>query len=176
MKIEDFEGRAPAFLPEEFFDGQTRAWGMFQDRFGRVRRQFTVDIAGEWDGETLTLVEDFVYDDGETERRVWTIRKRGPRRYEGRADGVIGVARGRQAGNAMNWAYDFGLRLGNRTLKVHFDDWMLLQPDGVMINRAAVSKLGFTLGQAIIFFRRQAAADAPGAAFSPQDGMSVAAE
>ena len=176
MKVEDFEGRTPAFLPEEFFNGQTRAWGMFEDRFGRVRRQFVVEIAGEWDGQTLTLVEDFVYDDGETEQRVWTIRKLGERRYEGRADGVVGVARGRRAGNAMNWEYDFDLRLRDRALRVHFDDWMLLQPGGVMINRATVSKLGFELGVATIFFQREPASDAPEAAIPTEDGISVAAE
>lgn len=173
--MEDFAGREPAFLPEVFFEGRTRAWGIFEDRFGRVRRQFVVDIVGEWDGQTLTLVEDFTYDDGETEQRIWTIRKLADNLYEGRADGVLGVARGERAGNAMNWRYDFDLRLRDRSLRVHFDDWMLLQPGGVMINRATVSKLGFELGQATIFFQRQPAADSASDAASP-DGLSVAAE
>jgi hypothetical protein len=48
---------------EEFFQGRTVAHGQFQDRFGTVRRRFRVDIAGDWDGERLKLVEDFTLED-----------------------------------------------------------------------------------------------------------------
>ena len=45
---------------EEFFYGDSVAYGQFQDVFGTVRRRFEVEIDGSWDGETLTLTEDFV--------------------------------------------------------------------------------------------------------------------
>jgi hypothetical protein len=35
---------------EEFFDGRLVAYGQFQDIFGTVRRQFVVNIQGDWDG------------------------------------------------------------------------------------------------------------------------------
>ena len=159
MKPEDFADREPRFRIEEYFAGKTRAWGIFQDRFGTLRRQFVVDIDGTWDGETLTLVEDFVYDDGETEQRVWRITKSGAHSYEGRADGVIGIAKGESYGNALNWRYDFALKVGDSLWNVHFDDWMFLQGDGVMINRASVTKFGIELGQVTIAFRKDAAAE-----------------
>jgi hypothetical protein len=109
MKPEDFAGREPRLLIEDYFAGRTKAWGIFQDRFGNLRRQFEVEIDGTWDGEVLTLVEDFTYDDGETERRVWRIAKRGEHDYVGNADGVIGTAEGRAYGNAFNWRYNFAL-------------------------------------------------------------------
>jgi hypothetical protein len=154
MRAEEFAGNEPRFLVEEYFAGQTRAWGLFQDRFGNVRRQFTVDIEGRPTEDGITLIEDFVYSDGETERRVWEIRRTGEHTYEGRADGVVGTARGQAYGNALNWSYDFDLQVGDRTWRVHFDDWMFLQPDGVMINRASVTKFGLEVGEAIIFFRK----------------------
>lgn len=155
MKPEDFAGTEPRFRLEEYFDGKSRAWGIFEDRFGSLRRQFTVDIDGSWDGEVLTLVEDFVYDDGELEQRIWTIRPVGENGYEGSADGVVGTAIGSAYGNALNWQYHFDLAIGERTLNVHFDDWMFLQPDGeTMINRARVSKWGIEVGTASIFFQR----------------------
>ncbi|MEQ9606031.1 MAG: DUF3833 domain-containing protein [Kiloniellaceae bacterium] len=157
MKPDDFAGREPRFLIEEYFAGKTRAWGIFQDRFGTLRRQFVVDIDGSWDGETLTLVEDFVYDDGETEQRTWTIRKTGAHGYEGRADGVIGMAEGESYGNVLNWRYRFALKVGDGTWNVHFDDWMFLQDDGVMINRAEVSKFGIALGEVTIAFSKNPA-------------------
>ncbi len=157
MNVEDFAGTEPRFVLEDYFNGQVRAWGLFQDRSGTVRRQFTVDIDGTWDGERLVLVEDFVYDDGETEQRTWRIRKIDEHNYEGRAENVVGVARGKAYGRALNWQYDFDLKTESRTWRVHFDDWMLLQDDRVMINRATVSKFGFRIGEAIIFFQRAAA-------------------
>jgi hypothetical protein len=155
MKAEDFAGNEPRFKLEEFFDGQSRAWGIFEDRFGNLRRQFTVDIDGTWDGETLTLVEDFVYDDGELEQRIWEITPVGEHGYEGSAEGVVGSASGSAYGNALNWQYYFDLNVGDRTINVLFDDWMFLQPDGeTMINRARVTKWGFEIGTASIFFKR----------------------
>ncbi len=154
MKPEAFAGRTPTLLIEDYFVGETRAWGMFQDRFGNVRRQFTVDIVGTWDGETLTLVEDFLYNDGEVEQRIWTITKTGDHEYQGQADGVIGIARGQAYGNALNWRYQFALPVGDRKLNVTFNDWLFLQDDRVLINRADVTKLGFRLGEVTLFFQK----------------------
>ena len=154
MKPEDFDGTSPRFILEEYFSGNVQAWGVFQDRFGRLRRQFTVDIEGSWDGQALTLVEDFVYDDGEIDRRVWSIRRIDEHTYQGTADDVVGTATGISYGNALNWQYDFDLQVGDSTVRVHFDDWMFLQDDDVMINRAEVTKWGFAVGEASIFFRR----------------------
>ncbi len=160
MTTEDFAGSKPEFLIERYFSGTTKAWGIFEDRFGRLRRSFTVDIVGEWDGEALTLTEDFLYDDGETERRVWRIRKLADGRYEGRAGDVVGVAEGRAAGRALNWRYTLALKVGDSTWNVRFDDWMFLQDGDVVINRARVSKFGFTIGEVTLFFRKPGAADA----------------
>lgn len=154
LKLEDFKKAEPALKLEEYFVGHLKAWGHFQDRFDRVRRRFTVDIEGTWDGETLTLTEDFIYDDGETERRVWTLRKTGPEDWEGAAAGVIGTAKGKVSGNALNWTYDFDLPVGDSTLRVKFDDWLWLQDERVMINRAYVSKFGIKVGEALIFFSK----------------------
>jgi hypothetical protein len=156
MKPEEFTGREPRLLIEDYFAGHTKAWGIFQDRFGRLRRQFEVDIEGTWDGETLTLVEDFLYDDGETEQRVWLIKKMGEHAYEGRADGVIGVAKGLGYGNALNWTYRFALKVEDGTWNVTFDDWLFLQPDGVLINRAEITKFGIELGTVTLVFRKLA--------------------
>lgn len=80
------------FRLEAYFLGTTRAKGIFQDRFGTLRRQFDVAIEGRWDGRTLTLVEEFAYDDVEAERRVRRIGPVGANGYRGQADGVVGTA------------------------------------------------------------------------------------
>ncbi|MDA1060155.1 MAG: DUF3833 family protein, partial [Proteobacteria bacterium] len=103
--------------------------------------------------------------------RVWTITKTGPDRYEGRADDVIGAATGEASGNALNWQYDMDLKVGDGTMRVHFNDWMFLQPSGVLINRARVTKFGIEIGQVTLAFTRLAlrAANAPGAVSRPAD-------
>ncbi|MBO6837843.1 MAG: DUF3833 domain-containing protein [Alphaproteobacteria bacterium] len=171
MKISDFENQEPKLELEQFFAGKTEASGIFYDRFGDVRRQFVVDIEGTVEGDRLTLVEDFVYDDGETERRVWTLTRIGENRYEGHADGVIGLARGEIAGNAFHWEYTFDLKMKDRTLRVAFDDWMFLQPNGTVINRATVSKWGIELGTAVISFSKPAVSAQAG-----QEQVTQAAE
>lgn len=141
---------------EEYFAGESRAWGVFRDRFGAVRRQFTVDITGDWDGRTLTLDERFQYSDGETERRVWTITPAGPNAYEGRAGDVRGTAEGIVSGSALRWRYDLDLSVNGRVWTVDFDDRMYLQPDGVLINHAVVRKFGVRIGEVLIVFQQGA--------------------
>ena len=154
MNIEDFTGRTPELVLEDYFLGQTKAWGIFEDRFGNIRREFEVDIAGTVDADVMTLDEHFTFADGEKNRRVWTIRRIDANTYEGTADDVIGTAQGKVFGNALNWTYQVDLAMGDRSLRVRFDDWLFLQTDGVLINRARVTKWGFEVGQVTLFFRR----------------------
>jgi hypothetical protein len=144
---------AQQLVLEEYFKGQTTAWGVFQERNGTLIRQFKVDITGTWDGNVLTLDERFDYADGAKEQRIWKIRKTGANTYEGTAGDVRGVARGLVQGNQLSWTYDVDLKIGERTVLVTFDDRMWLQPDGVLINRAKVKKFGIVFGEATIVFQ-----------------------
>lgn len=144
---------------EEFFDGTLVAHGQFQDIFGTVRRRFEVQIAGDWDGERLRLVEDFLYEDGSTEQRVWTLRKTGPDSWEGTAPGVIGVATGEERGDAFNWRYTIDLPVPSaegpaETLRVSFDDWMWLLSDDRVLNRAYMKRFGIDIGEVVISFEK----------------------
>lgn len=156
MKVEDFKDNKPALVLEDYFVGTTKAYGLFEDRFGTVRRQFKVDIEGEMIGDQLRLVEDFLYDDGEVEQRIWTLTRVDEDTYEGHAPGVVGKASGKIAGNAFNWRYTIDLKMGDSSWRVDFDDWMFLQPDGVLLNKAVVSKWGFTIGTVTLAFRKPA--------------------
>lgn len=163
MKVEDFAGNGPELRIERYFAGRTRAWGLFEDRFGTLRRSFTVVIDGHWDGRELTLDERFDYADGETDRRVWRIARTGEGLYEGRADDVIGKAVGRSAGNALNWTYEMALKVGGGRWRVRFDDWMWLQPGDALINRANVYRWGLWIGTVSLFFLPEGRLAQPGA-------------
>lgn len=153
MDISAFAGRTPELRIEEYFTGRTRAWGVFEDRFGTLRRSFTVDMTGIRDGAGLILEEVFLYDDGERQKRIWTITRTADGGYEGSADDVVGIATGRAAGNAIHWRYAMDLKVGRGTWRVSFDDWMILQPDGVLINRTHMRRWGVWIGTLSLFFR-----------------------
>ena len=157
MKLEDYKDKKPILKLEEYFNGKTIARGVFEDRFGNIKKSFKVFIDGSWDGKYLILKEDFIYDDGTKDYREWKLTKdqNNPNHYSGYADGVIGTASGSVSGNAFNWKYGFKLKVGNSTLNVKFDDWMFLQEDGYLINIAKVKKFGITLGRVILFFEKK---------------------
>ena len=159
--------RQPSLDLAEFFAGQSVAYGIFEDRFGNLQRQFRVNMIGTVDGDTLTLAEDFLYDDGERAERTWVIKRLaddadGSLRYEGTARDVAGPASGRISGNALNWEYDVVLNISGREVEVHFDDWIYRQDEDVAINRAFVSKFGIKIGSVTLVFLRGAAAAAIG--------------
>ncbi len=154
MKINDFADATPAFYPEEYFQGKLKAYGIFEDRFGDVRAQFIVDIDGSWDGETLTLVEDFVYNTGATEQRIWKITKQDDDTYSGTAGDVVGQAIGKSAGNALQWTYTLDLKVDDSTLRVKMDDWMFLMDEKTLVNRARMKKYGVEIGEVSIFFTK----------------------
>ena len=143
------------FELEEFFDGHVVGHGQFQDRFGTVRRRFRVDVAGDWDGTTLTLTEDFAYADGSTETRIWRLTKTGPETWQGRAPGVIGAATGEERGDTFNWRYTIDLPVPDGTLRVSFDDWMWQMGENRVLNRAYMDKYGVGIGEVIISFEKQ---------------------
>ena len=152
MNIAKFNNTKPELKLEEYFNGKTEAWGLFHDRFGNLKRTFKVDILGTISGNTLTLDEKFLYDDGEKDSRVWRIEILENNKYSGKADDVVGTAFGVSNGNALNWKYKLNLKVKDSTVLVDFDDWMFLQDRNILINRAEVKKWGINIGVVTITF------------------------
>ena len=126
-----------------------------QDRKGRVTQRFDVIMDGAWEGNIGTLKEQFRYYDGETQERVWTIKKIADSRYEGTADDILDKANGVIEGSAMRWAYKMDLPVGDTTYRLTFDDWMFLMNDGVLINRSYLKKFGITVAELTLFMQKQ---------------------
>lgn len=150
-----YRAEQPALDLKRYFDGTIDAWGVFQDRSGKVVRRFVVEMRCSWDGDVGTLDESFRYSDGTTGRRVWTLRRNGPAGWTGTADDVIGEAIGTVAGNAFHWRYTLALPVDGRVWHVDMDDWMYLVDDRVMLNRAVMSKFGVRLGEVTLSFARR---------------------
>jgi hypothetical protein len=150
----DYADQTPKLDLKRYFNGPLTAHGLFTDRSGKVVRRFTVQMVGTWNGNQGTLDEDFTYSDGKKEKRIWRLTDLGNGRYSGRADDVVGEAVGLAAGNALNWRYTLALNVDGRVIEVQFDDWMYLMDERVMLNKAAMSKFGFHLGDVTLAFTK----------------------
>lgn len=153
--IEDYANEEPELNLLEYFSGPVEAWGMFQNRSGKVVTRFHVQIESRREGDRLILDEHFTYSDGTLQRRVWTLTPDGPKGWRGTADDVVGEAQGQLAGNAFRWQYRLSLPVDGRIWEVNFDDWMYLMDQDTLINRASMRKFGIEWGQVTLFFRRQ---------------------
>ena len=152
---QDYARETPVLDLKAYFDGKVDAWGMVQDRSGKVIKRMTVEMTCTWNGDVGTLDERFTYADGTKETRVWTIRKDG-NRYTGTAADVVGEAKGEAAGNALRWNYVLDAkREDGSTIHLDMDDWMWLVDDGTLVNRTTFSKFGIRFGEVTIFFRKR---------------------
>jgi hypothetical protein len=153
--IEDYHQANPKFDLFEYFEGETLAWGMVQDYSEKQTRRFEVSIVGTIEADTLTLVEDFVFDDGEISQRIWVINRLGDGQYEGTAADIIGVATGREVGNTLHWTYDFEIEVGDSKYTVALDDWLYRQDDTHVFNLTSIRKFGMEVGRITLFFDKQ---------------------
>jgi hypothetical protein len=152
QQIETYAQEKPLLDLAQYFNGTLDAYGVFTDRSGTVVKRFTVVMVCTWNGDDGVLDEDFRYSDGSTQKRIWRLRKLGDGRFSGRADDVVGEARGETRGNTFHWTYTLNLPVDGRVFEVQFDDWMYLMTDKVMLNKAAMSKFGVRLGEVTLSF------------------------
>lgn len=154
-QISDYAQEKPVFDLKTYFTGMVDGWGIFTDRSGKVVKRFVVTMNCSWNGDQGILDEDFVYSDGTKQKRIWRMTKLADGKYEGRADDVVGIGNGQQMGNAFRWGYTLNLPVDNKVYEVQFDDWMYQMDDKVVINKATMSKFGFTLGELVVNFKKR---------------------
>lgn len=144
--VDNYAGTKPEFNLRDFFDGKLTAHGTVQDRQGNLLRRFTATIDATWQGNTLTLDEDFIFDDGELQKRVWTVIDLGDGRYSGTAGDVIGTAQGVARGAVFHWQYDLAITVDDADWVITLDDWMYLIDENTVINKTEMLKWGFKVG------------------------------
>ncbi len=156
QELEDYAAEKPALDLRTYLDGPLTASGIFFDRAGRASVRFVVDMDAKWEGDTGTLDERFLYSDGRTQHRVWTIRFQDDAQFTATAPDVVGEATGAQRGNAATMSYSLKLPRGDGEIVVSMEDWFYLQQDGTLINRATMRKFGVTVGEVLVIFRKAA--------------------
>ncbi len=152
MEPADFKDQKPRLIIEEYLSGNVKAWGVLQNRFGKVTRQFKADLNGKWDGSQLILDEIFNWNDGEEQTRQWTIKKIDEHYYEGTASDVVGTAKGYSYGPAFKFEYVLLIPIKGKNYKITFDDWIFMQDERIAINRATMTKFGIKVAELTVMF------------------------
>ena len=152
MKPEDFKDQKPRLIIEEYLSGNVKAWGILQNRSGKVTRQFSAILNGKWDGKELILDETFNWDDGEIQKRQWKINKIDEHNYEGSAGDVVGKAKGFSYGPAFKFEYVLLIPVKGKEMKITFDDWIFMQDEKIAINRAKMPKFGIRVADLTVVF------------------------
>ena len=152
MEIEDFSDTNPVFIPQEYFNGKMMAYGIVKDSSGKIIRSFKGELYGSWDEKGVgTLDEYFVYDDGEKQRRVWTLKPTSDaKKFIGTAGDIVGEAPMVANGNTVMIDYTMRVPYGDSTIDINVRDWLHLQDDGVIINHSKMKKFGFEVGELVI--------------------------
>jgi len=154
MKPIDFKDKKPRLIIENYLSGNVKAWGILQNRSGKVIRQFSAQLNGKWDGQQLILDEIFNWSDGEVQKRKWKINKIDEHNYEGTASDVVGMAKGYSYGPAFKFEYVLLVPFKGREMKITFDDWIFKQDDKIAINKAKMSKFGIKVAELTVFFQK----------------------
>ena len=152
MKPEDFKNKEPRLIIEEYFNGDVNAWGVLQNRFGKVTRQFSANLNGKWDGKKLILDEKFNWNDGEVQTRQWQITKIDENNYEGIAGDVVDKAKGYSYGSTFKFEYVLLVPVKGKEMKITFDDWIFMQDERVAINKATMTKFGIKVAELTVVF------------------------
>ena len=152
MKPTDFKDQKPRLIIENFLSGNVKAWGVLENRSGKVIRQFSAELTGKWDGKKLVLDEKFNWSDGEVQTRQWIINKIDEHNYEGTANDVVGTAKGYSYGPAFKFEYVLLVPVKGKEMKITFDDWIFKQDSNVAINRAKMKKFGFKVAELTVMF------------------------
>ncbi len=137
-----------------FFEGRARAVGVFEDRFGRLRMRFHVEMAGSWQGEIFELDEVFTYETGERERRRWTLYPGDGGTFRATCRDAASDAQGRALPGMVEMTYKYRLPVSGRSICFDFLDRLYDMGDGKAINRVRVSKWGIRVGEMTLCFQR----------------------
>lgn len=153
----DYENNNPKLDIRQYLNGKIKAYGMLEDRSGKITRRFTVDMEGKWNVNEGVLEEYFTFDDGEKSERIWTIKFSDDHNFTATAADVIGQAKGSQYGNVMQMEYVLDLEIDRQKktrYNVKLDDWMYLLDEKILVNKSEIKKFGITGAKLTIFFQK----------------------
>jgi len=141
-------GATPGFRLERRLLGVNRVSGLVHDRFGRLLLSYSGLMEARVEEGALTMTQELNYSTGQIDCRYWCLRTEGAHGYRGSTSDSIGGVRGTAQGNRVNLRYKLNLPLAGGLRRVAIDDWMYLQPDGLILGHAVLRLWGIRVGTA----------------------------
>ncbi len=151
---QDYTTKSPALDLRRHLSGKILCEGVIYGPTGRVTSRFVADMVATWQGDTGTLAEEFRYDTGAVQQRLWHFTLAPDGGIRATAADVIGTATGRQTGPALQMLYriKLGADAGGHVLDA--TDWMYLTPNGTIINRSQFRKFGIKVAELVATMRK----------------------
>lgn len=150
--------QGPAIDLVSAFRGRTTGRGHFRVWLTGDERRFTARLNGSVTGRdgarTLTVVEDFLYDDGQKDRLTWVFREQGPGRWTGKREDTVGEATVIEADGRITLTYTADFRSPSGVNRLGFQDILYAAPDGTIVNDAVVSRAGIPVASVRFVIRR----------------------
>ena len=129
------------------FQGHRVGTGQFRIWLTGAERRFTATLNGTVSGadgsRTLTVTEDFVYDDGQKDRLTWVFVEDGPGRWSGKREDTVGAAIVTENDGQIRLTYTADFKSLTDTTRLGFADLIYGHPDGTIVNDGIVSRAGF---------------------------------
>lgn len=140
------------------FQGRTTGRGHFRVWVTGDERRFTARLNGTVKGpegaRTLTVVEDFVYDDGQQDRLTWVFREQGPGRWTGKREDTVGEATVVEEDGLIRLSYTADFRSPSGVNRLGFEDILYARSDGTIVNDAVVTRAGIAVASVRFLIRR----------------------
>lgn len=154
VNLESYQAKTPAFNMKNFFSGKLCAWGVVRERSSEVNRKFIADIIATLDDGNLVLDEKFLFDDGETQTRIWNFVESSGK-WTGTAGDVVGQAVGEVAGDTLHLTYQLKVKVDEEEYVIEMDDWLHQIDEQVLMGSTQMTKWGIDVGTIDIVIQRQ---------------------
>ena len=140
------------------FEGRTEGRGVFRIRLTGEERRFTARLNGKVTGKaparTLTVAEEFIFDDGQTDRLTWVFTETGLGRWTGRREDTVGEAVVVEEDGVIRLTYTADFRSPSGVTRLGFRDVIYGAADGTIINDGVVSRWGLPVADVRFVIRR----------------------
>lgn len=149
----DYADIGPAFSLKEHLSGPILSEGVIYGPTGRMTTTFVAEMVGEWDGDTGTLSEHFVYSNGIEQHRKWYLKIGPGNTFTATADDIVGEAQGIVSGSTVMLRYTIVLPPASGGHRLTATDWMYLTRDGAIMNKSEMRKFGVKVAELIATMR-----------------------
>jgi hypothetical protein len=141
---------APLTLVDAF-SGRATGVGHFKVWLTGDERRFTALLNGTLAGKTgarrLTVVEDFIYEDGDKNRLTWVFDEVGAGRWTGKREDTVGLAQVVEENGVIRLTYTADFVSPTGTTRLGFSDVIYDAGAGLIINDAIVTRWGLPVAQ-----------------------------